>query len=81
MNTLMTIAVAGAIALGDYMEAAAVVVLFSAAKWLEDGCSACARDAISSVLALKPETAVLAGTGASRTCRPDRCRAVGWHVH
>jgi Zn2+/Cd2+-exporting ATPase len=63
IHFLMTVAVAGAIALGDYSEAAAVVVLFSAADFLEGRCSNRARDAIAAVLALRPEAAVLADTG------------------
>lgn len=54
---------AGAIAIGDYTEAAAVVVLFGLAEWLETRATGRARDAIAAVLALKPETAVLAATG------------------
>ena len=54
---------AGAIAIGDYTEAAAVVVLFGLAEWLEARATGRARDAISAVLALKPATAVLAATG------------------
>ena len=39
------------------------MVLFGVADFLEANCSGKARDAIAAVLALKPETAVLAGTG------------------
>lgn len=66
INALMFIAVAGAIALQDYVEGAAVLVLFGVAQWLEARSSAAARDAISSVLALRPETAILAGSGELR---------------
>lgn len=59
----MAIAVAGAIAIGDYVEAAAVVVLFAFADFLEDRCSMQARDAISAVLALTPDTAILLHSG------------------
>ena len=55
--------VTGAIAIGDYTEAATVVVLFGVADFLEANCSGKARDAIAAVLALKPESAVLADTG------------------
>lgn len=47
----------------EFTEAAAVVVLFGFAVFLEDKCSIAARDAIAAVLALKPETAVIAATG------------------
>lgn len=63
IHLLITIAAAGAIALGDYTEAGTVVVLFSVADFLESRCTGQARDAISAVLALKPETAVLADSG------------------
>lgn len=63
IHLLITIAAAGAIAIGDYSEAAIVVVLFSVADFLEARCTGQARDAISSVLELKPESAVLAETG------------------
>lgn len=39
IHLLMVIAVGGAITLGDYTEAATVVVLFSLADWLEGRCS------------------------------------------
>ena len=64
INALMFLAVVGAVALQDYVEGAAVLVLFGVAQWLEDRSSRAARDAISSVLALKPETAILADSGA-----------------
>ena len=63
INFLMTLAVAGAIAIAEYTEAGTVVVLFSVADFLESRCTGQARDAISSVLSLRPETAVLADSG------------------
>lgn len=69
INTLMVLAVCGAIAIGDYSEGAAVVVLFSFAGYLEDRCSQRARDAIASVLALKPEKAQLAINGECPNCQ------------
>ena len=56
--------IAGAIAIGDYTEAATVVVLFGFADFLESNCTGKARDAIGAVMALKPDTAILAATGA-----------------
>jgi cation transport ATPase len=47
----------------EFTEAAAVVFLFGFAVFLEDKCSVAARDAIAAVLALKPESAVIASTG------------------
>lgn len=49
----------------EFTEAAAVVVLFGYAEFLEDKCSIAARDAITAVLALKPESAVVSGSGES----------------
>ena len=63
IHFLMTLAVAGAIAIGEYTEAGTVVVLFSVADFLESRCTGQARDAISSVLSLRPETAILADSG------------------
>ena len=47
-----------------------MVVLFGVADLLEANCTGKARDAIAAVLALKPETAVLADNGACRTAGP-----------
>lgn len=63
INILMVVAVVGAIAIGDYTEAAAVVCLFGLAEWLEVRATGRARDAIAAIVALKPSTAVLASTG------------------
>lgn len=63
IHLLITLATAGAIAIGEYVEAGTVVVLFSVADFLESRCTGQARDAISAVLALRPETAVLADSG------------------
>ncbi|GAQ83115.1 heavy metal atpase 2 [Klebsormidium nitens] len=63
INALMTIAVGGALALGDFEEAASVVFLFAIADWLEGRTSERARCALEAVLSLAPDTAVLADTG------------------
>ena len=60
INALMAIAVVGAIGLGDYSEAAAVVSLFSVSNWLESRATHKVRIAMEKLLALKPEVAVLA---------------------
>ncbi|KAI5084403.1 hypothetical protein GOP47_0000572 [Adiantum capillus-veneris] len=54
INILMIIAVAGSIALGDYLEAGLIVFLFALAEWLESRSSDRARLAISSVASLAP---------------------------
>ena len=63
IHFLIALAAAGAIAIGDYSEASIVVVLFCIADFLEERCTGQARDAISAVLALKPDVAVLAESG------------------
>lgn len=63
IHLLITLATAGAIAIGEYTEAATVVVLFSVADFLESRCTGQARDAISAVLSLRPEKTVIAATG------------------
>ncbi len=57
INLLMTIAVAGAIAIGEWPEAAMVTFLFAVAELIESRSVDRARDAIRSLMALTPETA------------------------
>lgn len=57
MNALMSIAVTGAFAIGQWPEAAMVMVLFALAEKLEAFSVHRARDAISGLLALAPKTA------------------------
>ncbi|KAG6547379.1 hypothetical protein Mapa_010827 [Marchantia paleacea] len=59
INCLMLIAVGGAIALGDYLEAGSIAFLFTIADWLESRSSDKAREAISTVADLAPQSAVL----------------------
>jgi len=58
MNVLMTVAVFGALILGDWAEAATVVFLFAVSELLESYSVSRARNAISSLLKLTPETAL-----------------------
>ena len=59
----MVLATAGALAIGDYTEGSAIVVLFAMAAWLEE-CYGCrVRDAVSAVVAMQPATAMLADSG------------------
>ncbi len=57
INTLMTIAVLGAVAIGEWSEAAMVTVLFAIAEQLEAWSSDRARQAVRQVMALLPDTA------------------------
>eukprot|EP00850_Spirogloea_muscicola_P016079 SM000128S26212 [mRNA] locus=s128:73008:80210:+ [translate_table: standard] len=63
INTLMTIAVVGAVALGDYVEGATVVFLFALSEYLETRSTEKARHAIEDIINLAPETALLAESG------------------
>ena len=57
INTLVTLAVAGACALREFGEAAAVVALFGVSEWLEDRAMGRASAAMGAVLALRPQFA------------------------
>jgi Cd2+/Zn2+-exporting ATPase len=59
INVLMVIAVAGAIALGDWFEAATVVWLFGVAQWLEARSMDRAQRAIRSLVMMAPTTAIV----------------------
>jgi Cd2+/Zn2+-exporting ATPase len=56
---LMTIAAIGAVAIGAWMEAALVVVLFAVGEWLEGRAVARARRELESLVTLAPQTARL----------------------
>jgi Zn2+/Cd2+-exporting ATPase len=64
MNVLMSVAVLGAMAIGEWGEGAATVVLFSLAQLLEARSLERARRAISGLMDLAPETAVVLRDGA-----------------
>ena len=59
MNVLMTVAVAGAAAIGEWQEGAAVAFLFSLSELLESFSVARARKALSSLMKLSPPMALL----------------------
>jgi Cd2+/Zn2+-exporting ATPase len=59
INVLMVIAVIGALALGEFLEAASVVFLFSLAQWLEVRTLERARQAIRALIDLAPRQVLL----------------------
>ncbi len=63
INFLMTIAVAGAFAIGEYPEAAVVVVLFAVAEMIEKYSLERARNAVRALMEMAPETAFVKQEG------------------
>jgi Cd2+/Zn2+-exporting ATPase len=63
MNVLMTVAVAGALAIGRWTEGATVIVLFSVALMLENYSTSRTRRAVRSLLALSPQTSCVIRDG------------------
>ena len=59
INVLMVIAVAGALSLGEWLEAASVVFLFALAQWLEARTLERARQAIRALVDLTPRDAIV----------------------
>ncbi|MGQ0553368.1 MAG: heavy metal translocating P-type ATPase [Planctomycetota bacterium] len=65
MNLLMCVAVAGAIGIGEWLEAATVAFLFAVSLSLEAWSLGRARNAIAALLALSPTKARVLGPGSS----------------
>jgi Zn2+/Cd2+-exporting ATPase len=63
MNVLMTMAVLGAVAIGEHAEGAAVVFLFSLSELLESWSVGRARRAIEALMELTPDTALVKRNG------------------
>ncbi|CDY36489.1 BnaC03g48480D [Brassica napus] len=63
INILVIITVAATLAMQDYMEAAAVVFLFTIAEWLETRASYKATAVMQSLMSLAPQKATIAETG------------------
>ena len=72
MNLLMTIAIVGAVALGEWFEAATVAFLFALSLTLESWSIGRARRAVTALMALAPPMARVVGVGgATSDVRPD----------
>ena len=67
MNFLMTIAIVGAVLLGEFVEAAAIAVLFSVAELLEAYSVDRARASIAALMELSPESAIVIRDGVEQT--------------
>ena len=73
MHVLMTVAVVGAVAIGEWLEGATVVFLFGLAQFLESRSMARARHAIRALMDLSPAEATVVREGVERGCRPTTC--------
>ena len=71
INILMTIAVAGALAIGEWAEAATVVFLFALAQFLESRSMDRARHAIRALMDLTPPEALVVRDGVERRVPVD----------
>jgi Cd2+/Zn2+-exporting ATPase len=79
MNFLMTVAILGAVVIGETMEAAAIAFLFSLAELLESYSVDRARASVASLMELAPDTARLLRDGEERIV-PAEELAVGDRV-
>jgi Cd2+/Zn2+-exporting ATPase len=70
INALMSVAVTGAFAIGQWPEAAMVMALYAIAELIEARSVDRARNAIKSLLALTPETAEVRQADGSWECFP-----------
>ncbi|WP_261665054.1 heavy metal translocating P-type ATPase [Deinococcus sp. Marseille-Q6407] len=66
INTLVTVAVVGAVLIGEAAEGTAVVALFAVGEWLEGYAAGRARRGIQALAALTPDTAQLLEGGQVR---------------
>ena len=71
MNFLMTVAILGAVGVGEFLEAGAIAFLFSVAELLEEYAVDRARRSIESLMDLSPETATVIRGGEEVTVRAD----------
>jgi Cd2+/Zn2+-exporting ATPase len=79
IHVLMTVAVIGALILGEWLEAAMVVGLFALAEWLEGASMARARGAIGELMELSPDRARVVRDGQQQVV-PIEQVDIGDHV-
>ena len=70
-NFLMTVATLGAIALGDYSEGVAVMLLYQIGEWFQGYAVQRSRRSISSLMDIRPDTARVLRDGAEEEVFPD----------
>lgn len=71
IDFLMTVAIIGAVIIGEYMEAAAIAFLFSTAELLEDYAIDRARQSLKSLMSLSPDEATLKTVDGERVVSVD----------
>jgi Cd2+/Zn2+-exporting ATPase len=87
MNLLMTVAIVGAVAIGEWLEGATVAFLFALSLALESWSVGRARRAVGALLELAPATARLQrGDGSEEQVAPEQVpvggvRRVAWRAH
>ena len=77
MNLLMTVAIVGALVLGEYFEAATVAFLFALSLALEAWSVARARRAVAALMSLSPDLATVVGADGRETVTEVNAVAVG----
>jgi len=80
MNFLMTVAIIGALLIGEPLEAAAIAFLFSLAELLEHSAVVRARTSIDELIRLTPEQATVVQPDGNERNVPVSKLKKGWHV-
>ena len=70
-NFLIAVATLGAIALGDYSEGVAVMLLYQIGEWFQGYAVQRSRRSISSLMDIRPDTACVLRNGAEEEVFPD----------
>ncbi|MBF4693077.1 heavy metal translocating P-type ATPase [Fusibacter ferrireducens] len=73
-NFLMSIATFGAIGIGEYPEAVAVMIFYEIGEFFEDLAVNHSRDAIKSLINIRPDKAILVGEHSQREVSPEEVK-------